>query len=221
MHIPFLSSMLLATLILLVIALLTTERLIRRHHRQKVDFFNHNPIQPGDIVFLGDSITDGARWHELFPDLPVRNRGINADTTSGVFNRLGDITAGQPAAVCLLIGTNDLPWFLFRQNADIIDAHERILKRLQSETPQTKVFVQSILPRERRYAKRILALNNQLESLAGQYGCTYINLFPHFASPNGGIRPDFTNDNLHLMAAGYACWVEILKPHLYNLKHNS
>ena len=218
MHLPFLASMLLATLIMLAIALLTTDRLVRRHHRQKVDFFHHHPIQPGDIVFLGDSITDGARWHELFPDLPVRNRGINADTTSGVLKRLEQITSGQPAAVCLLIGTNDLPWFLFRHNAEILKTYQEILQRMRSETPQTRVFVQSILPRERRYAKRIQYLNSQLESLANQYGCTYLDLFPHFAGPNGSIRPDYTNDNLHLLAAGYACWAELLKPHLNNFK---
>ena len=217
MHIPFLTSMLIATMILLVIAQRATDRLIRHHHRQKVDFFVHNPIQPGDIVFLGDSITDGARWRELFPDLPVKNRGINADTTSGVLDRLDDILTGHPAAVCLLIGTNDLPWFQYHSNADILNTYEKILKRFQSETPETMVFVQSILPRERRYAKRILSLNGHLEALANRYDYTYLNLFPHFAGPKGEIRPDFTNDNLHLMAAGYARWVEILKPYLYNL----
>ena len=218
MHIPFLTSMLIATLILLVIVQLTKDRLIRHHHGQKVDFFRRNPIKPGDIVFLGDSITDGARWHELFPDLPVKNRGINADTTYGVLERLGDITAGQPAAVCLLIGTNDLPWFQYRRDADILSTYEKILKLFQSEAPETTVFVQSILPRKKRFAKRILGLNKHLETLAARYGCPYIDLFPHFAGPDGRIRPDFTNDNLHLMGAGYACWVEHLKPHLYNLK---
>src|SRR5688572_21668304 len=73
----------------------------------------------GAIVFLGDSITQG--WHDnfdnSFPELRTANRGISGDTTRGVLLRLQeDVLALNPAAVVLLIGTNDLdepgntPW---------------------------------------------------------------------------------------------------------------
>jgi lysophospholipase L1-like esterase len=62
-------------------------------------------------VFLGDSITQG--WNDLasaFPDMKVANRGINGgDTTRGVLIRLqDDVLSLDPAAIVLLIGTNDL-----------------------------------------------------------------------------------------------------------------
>ena len=68
--------------------------------------FEHLEIQAGDVVFLGDSITEGGAWDELFPGVPVRNRGIGGDTTSGVLDRLDQITRGRPAKVFLKIGTN-------------------------------------------------------------------------------------------------------------------
>lgn len=214
----FFVVMLLTTLILFLTALLTAERIARKHYEQKSDFYAQHPVKPGDIVFLGDSITDGACWDELFPDLPVKHRGINGDTTSGVLRRMGAILSGQPAAIFILIGTNDLPWFMVHNPAYILKTYEGILKRCAEESPLTQVFVQSILPRHWRYARSIKRLNYRLCELAGRYGYTYINLFPQFANSKGGLRADLTNDRLHLLAKGYALWVEILDPHIATLK---
>lgn len=212
MWISFLAIMLAATLFLFVFTRLVAERLVRHHHGQKKDFFKYYPIQPGDIVFLGDSITDGARWDELFPGLPVKNRGINADTVEGVVQRLHDILSGQPAAIFILIGTNDLPWYVYHNDAAILGQYEMILQCCKNDTPLTQVFVQSILPRHARYANRIQNLNQQLKSLAEKYACEYIDLFSHFAGENGQMLAELSNDQLHLMGAGYARWVELIKP---------
>jgi len=218
----FISALLLATAILLVITRLEVETIKRHHHGQKIDFFRTHPVQPGDIVFLGDSLTDGARWDELFPGLPVKNRGINADTTQGVLKRLDNVVSGHPAAIFILIGTNDLAWYEYRSDTAILDTYAGILKHCKNASPATRVFVQSLLPRHPRYTKRIMRLNTRLEALAAQYDCTYVNLYPHFAAPNGGIRPELTNDNLHLLGEGYAMWVKQLTPHIENLiKHVS
>jgi len=209
-----LNVLLAAVVIVLIIARLTADRLIRRHHEQKADFFRRWPVQPGDIVFLGDSITDGARWDELFPGLPVKNRGINADTTTGVLARLKEITAGQPATIFILIGTNDLPWFMFRSDRAIIRSYQQILERIRTESPNTSVFVQSILPRRRRYAHRIRRLNALLERMTTGCNCIYVDLYSHFAGVDGAIRSDLSNDHLHLMAEGYAIWQRILEPQI-------
>jgi lysophospholipase L1-like esterase len=208
-----LSVILVSTIILFIVTRIAAGRLISHHHAQKVSFFGKYPVKPGDIVFLGDSITDGARWNELFPGLPVKNRGINADTTSDVLERLDEIVTGQPAAVFILIGTNDLPWYVHHSDEKILSTYEAILQRFKSATPETQVFVQSILPRHKRYSARIRSLNPRLAGLAERYGYTFIDLFPHFAD-NGSLRADFTNDHLHLLAPGYAAWVEVLEPYV-------
>lgn len=215
------SSLLVITLVYLMLARMAAERLARTHHEQKCDFFAHHPIGREDIVFLGDSITDGARWDELFPGLPVKNRGINADTTRGVLERLDSILPGQPVAIFLLIGTNDLPWFMFRSDRDILETYAAILERCRSESPSTQVFVQSILPRARGYAKRIQRLNAELEKLALRFNYPFVNLFPHFADPKGQIRPELSNDRLHLMAIGYDLWVEQIGPFIASLRSSS
>ncbi len=210
----FLIVLLAASLVLYVITRIAAGNFLRHHHRQKRSFFQHFPVKPGDIVFLGDSITDGARWNELFPGLPVRNRGINADTVSGALARMDEILPGKPAAIFILIGTNDLPWYVNHSDAHILKNYAAILQRIQAELPETQVFVQSILPRKQRYARRIRRLNLRLEALAQRFGATYIDLFPHFATAQGAICPELTNDQIHLLGNGYVIWVRILQPYI-------
>ncbi len=210
----FLVVLLAASLVLYIITRIAAENFLRRHHGQKRSFFQNFPVEPGDIVFLGDSINDGARWDEIFPNRPVRNRGINADTVSGVLARMDEILPSKPAAIFILIGTNDLPWFVNHSDAHILKNYAAILERIQSESPETHVFVQSILPRKQGYARRIQALNRALEALAQRHGYAYIHLFPHFATPSGAIRPELTNDQLHLLGNGYLIWKGILDPYI-------
>ena len=206
-----------ASLLAYIATRTAAELLIRHHHAQKTDFFERYPVQPGDIVFAGDSITDGARWDELFPHLPVKNRGINADTTAGLLQRLGNITSHQPAAVFLLIGTNDLPWYGHRRTEKILETYQAIVDKIKDDSPQTRIFIQSILPRAHSYARYIRQLNLGLQNLAARSGCTYIDLHSSFSDSDGQMLPQFSNDQLHLLAAGYERWVRLLEPHLASL----
>lgn len=214
MFITFLLLMLAATLALFSFTRLEVEKIERHHYLQRANFFVAHPIQPRDIVFLGDSITAGANWDEIFPGLPVINRGIMADTTEGLLSRLDFVTHGNPAAIFILIGTNDLPWFMHRHDEMILGTYAEILEKIQQDSPETKVFVQSLLPRAHSFAKRIRLFNPRLKGLAESMGCTFIDLYPHFASQKGDLRSDFNNDHLHLLASGYACWKEILTPYI-------
>ncbi len=210
----FLTAMLLATIILLTITRMEVKRLVRHHHQQKVSFFIKHPILNGDIVFIGDSLTDGARWDEMFPATPVKNRGINADTTAGVLSRLDEVVSGQPSKVFLLIGTNDLPWYEYTTDTEILSAYTQIVKKLRTELPKCKVFMQSLLPRHEVYSKRIQRLNNCLQVLSAENGCIFIDLFHAFANSKGGLRKELTNDNLHLLGEGYLIWAEEIHHHV-------
>ncbi|HNT54562.1 MAG TPA: GDSL-type esterase/lipase family protein [Anaerolineaceae bacterium] len=214
----FLAVMLVSTLLILGITRLAEERIIKTHHGQKVSFFAHHPPQPADIVFLGDSLTEGARWDELFPGVSIRNRGIINDTSQGVLERLDSITCGQPVAIFILIGTNDLPFYAYRSDADILNNYTQIIQKIRTDSPRTRIFIQSLLPRGRRYARRIRKLNDELAALADKHDITFIPLFDHFATRTGALRPDLTNDSLHLLASGYGIWAEQLAPHIQILK---
>lgn len=207
----------LASLVLIIILRFLVERISHHHYQQKSDFYAHHPPSREDIVFVGDSITDGANWHELFPGLPVKGRGINNDNSMGVLNRIDATLVGHPKAVFLLIGTNDLPFFEYRSDPKILATYANIFNKCQVDSPETKVFVQSILPRKKGFANRIRGLNTALKALTESYGYTFVDLFDHFATPQGQLRDEFTNDHLHLMSAGYDVWVKVITPYIESL----
>lgn len=218
MLITFLLVMLAVTLTLFSLTRLAVERIERSHYLQRSDLYRYCRIQKGDIVMLGDSITDGGCWDELFPGMDIKNRGINGDDTVGVLGRIDDIVCCQPAALFILIGTNDLNWWNYRHNNEILENYDKILARCNELSPATKVFVQSILPRKNKFSDHITNLNLGLEKLAEKYEYTYINLFSHFADESGALKAEFNNDHLHLMAPGYALWVKLLTPYLDNFR---
>ena len=46
------------------------------YNYQRRSLFEVLPVLSSDIVFLGNSITDGCEWAELFNNRHVKNRGI-------------------------------------------------------------------------------------------------------------------------------------------------
>jgi lysophospholipase L1-like esterase len=179
-------------------------RFIEPMHERWVSQFELLPVSHGDIVFLGDSITEGGSWHELFPGVPVRNRGIGGDTTAGVLDRLDQVTAGGPSKVFVKIGTNDLGRGVAEE--PIVANLTTIIDRLHAEAPGSEVYVQSVLPRAAEYRERIEALNTRYARVASERGAVWIDLYPLFLAEDGSIRDELANDELHLLGAGYAIW---------------
>jgi lysophospholipase L1-like esterase len=178
---------------------------IEGHEARLVSAFEAFPLVPDDIVFLGDSITEGGPWEEIFPDLRVRDRGIGGDTSAGVLRRLEQVTRAEPDKLFLLIGTNDL--FRGASEDEIVANIIEILDRLKQETPDTEVYLQSVLPRAADYRERIEALNARLAEVALEHGSEWIDLYAHFVDPEtGAIRAELSNDELHLLGPGYALW---------------
>jgi len=178
-----------------------------KHQARLISSFEAFPLVPDDVVFLGDSITEGGPWEELFPDLRVRNRGIGGDTTDGVLARLEQVTRAEPAKLFLLIGTNDL--FRGSSEDEIVADIIEILEQLKQETPDTEVYLQSVLPRAPSYRSSVEALNARLAEVALEHGADWVDLYAQFIDDEtGGIRAELSNDELHLLGPGYALWKE-------------
>src|SRR5699024_8845969 len=79
------------------------DSLFSPYYHQRATQFEDLPKTEDQIVFLGNSITDGGNWSELFQDDKIINRGINADITTGVLNRLKEVVNRKPKKVFLLI----------------------------------------------------------------------------------------------------------------------
>ena len=177
-----------------------------------VSFFDAYPVAPGDVVFLGDSITAGGQWSELFPDVPVKNRGISGDMTEDLLKRLGQITIGKPRKIFLMIGTNDIglgaPRALTQRN------YREILDQIVRASPDTDIYVQSILPREAKRCEDVTALNAAIAEMAQTRGLTYVDLFPAFVDEDGSILDELSPDGLHLSGQGYRRWQSAIEPYV-------
>lgn len=187
--------------------------------RQKVSLFELLPISSEDIVMLGNSITDGGEWVELLGRDNVKNRGISADVISGVEERLDQVTSGHPDKIFLLIGINDISHG--HSAAELAKRYERLLKRIAADTPETKVYIQSVMPINNSFGryrnltgkeKVVTQLNTLLKELAPKYNAVWIDLWPALADSKGRLRNDFTNDGLHLTGKGYKAWAKIILP---------
>jgi hexosaminidase len=179
---------------------------------RRISFFSSFVVNPESIVFLGDSLTDEGRWTEIFPDLVILNRGIGADRTNDVQMRIHQITKGQPKLVFLMVGTNDLNMNVAQET--IVSNYRRILQSIKNEAPKSKIFIQSILPRQSTFQNRIERLNQKLLTLAQDFDYTFIDLYPAFLNNDGSIKNEYSNDELHLLGAGYKKWKELIEPYL-------
>ena len=164
---------------------------------------------PDSIVFLGDSITEGGLWEEWFPGEHSVNRGIGGETSVQVLERI-DGTINDPAAVFLLIGTNDLT--LGYSIPVIAKNVERVVARVRALAPHAQVIVQSVMPRGARWKHSVLRLNAALADVADRCAARYIDLWPALSDSDGALRPGMTIDGLHLTGPGYKAWVHELQP---------
>jgi len=109
-----------------------------------------------------------------------------------------------------LIGTNDLGYGIRIEN---IEANVRsLIGELRRRMPESTIVLQSVMPRQRKYASRIVELNGLYKAIARDFGATYVDLWPALSDGTGGLRADYTSDKLHLNGIGDAAWVDVLSP---------
>lgn len=166
----------------------------------------------GGIAMLGDSITHIGRWELMFPDARMRNFGIAGERSEHLLHRLEPVIRIRPEKLFLLIGTNDLSGGIA---ADEI-AHNvaSLLDTLAARLPDCRLHLQAVMPRARKFAPKVRALNALYADLAAQRQIVFIDLFPHFDDGTGEIRAELSYDRLHLLGAGYAVWRRVLAPYL-------
>ncbi|MGH2644303.1 MAG: family 20 glycosylhydrolase, partial [Chitinophagaceae bacterium] len=201
------------------------DSLFSTYYLQRVSQFRLLPYTKNDVIFLGNSITDGGEWTEMFNDVHVLNRGISGDVTKGVLNRLDDIVARKPDKVFLLIGTNDLARGILPDT--VIKNILRIVSLIHAYSPATEMYVQSIFPvnpdkhifpTHVNKSKDIIYINRHLEEDAKTSGYTFIDVFDALKDKEGYLNLHYTNDGLHLLGPGYMIWKHIVYPYVYGLQ---
>lgn len=188
---------------------------------QRSTLFDMLGCDTTSIVMLGNSLTHGCEWHELFHNPKILNRGINGDTAQGIRDRLDSILDGRPAKIFLLAGVNDVSHNLTADS--IAEALRDIITTIRQTSPDTRLYVQSLLPINNSFGRyKLLAgkeqvirdINTLLKPIAENAGATWVELHQAFCDNDGNLRRELTNDGLHLLAPGYIIWRDILTPYI-------
>ena len=185
-------------------------------YEHRKGFLDVLPMTKNAIIFLGDSITEYGQWEEFTQNPKVRNRGIAGDTTPNLLKRLSAITKSQPAKIFLMIGVND---FLFFDRHQIIKNYAQIVQRIKKESPNSEIYVQSILPvnptirRIQVDNQEVRLLNEDIKALAVKEQLTYIDLHSLLTDEVGNLDKQHTRDGIHLNVGAYTIWKELVTPY--------
>jgi len=195
---------------------------IPEHTTDKLAQFQKDPIVTGHIIFLGNSITEMGNWKKVTNDTTVINRGIGGDITYGILRRLKDITDRQPSKLFILCGINDIGKDI--PDAVIADNMLKIVNKVHAACPQTKIYVQSVLPLNptmpnfpQHYDKEehVLAVNKLYKANAAAGNYTFIDIFPLFLDRDKRLDAQYSYEGLHLKSPAYDVWVAFLKKQGY------
>ncbi|WP_407425258.1 GDSL-type esterase/lipase family protein [Arcticibacter sp.] len=183
----------------------------------RLDYFRKMPDRKNEIVFLGNSLTEGGKWQEMIKNKNVVNRGISGDVTYGIIARLDEVVSSKPAKIFLLCGINDMKRGI--SNEVILGNFSQIIQMIRAASPKTQLYIQSLLPVNEKmlpvaYAEinnsKINDLNRNLEALCKEKDAAYVNLHPVLADENGSLRKELCIDGLHLRQATYILWTDYL-----------
>ncbi len=179
-----------------------------------------------DVVFLGDSITEGwyhagkEIWTRRYAPLKAANFGISGDRTEHILWRLqnGNFDGITPKAVVLMIGTNNIGRDSAPQIAEGISA---IVKEIQKRTPSTKILLLAVFPRNEKAQDparvKIGELNEIIARLDDGETVFFLDIGQNFLQPDGTLTRDIMPDLLHLSPASYQIWANAIQTKLAEL----
>jgi lysophospholipase L1-like esterase len=173
-----------------------------------------------DVVFMGDSITEG--WFDKRPGFftPGRvDRGIGGQTTSQmVLRMMSDVVALRPRAVHIMGGTNDIAGNTGPMTPQMSEDNVRAMTDI-AQRQGIKVMIASVPPAgsfpwapkvETRGA--IAELNRRLDRLAHDSGATWIDYHPVLDDGSGAMKSGLASDGVHPTEAGYDAMASVVEP---------
>ena len=220
---------------MLVGGLITTSILlgIKKNNEQSQDYYDKKVAQftmenanfsKGQIVFIGDSITDLYHLDDYYQDLPLRtyNRGIGGDVTGMLLKRIQvSLYDLEPTKVVLMIGINDINGGVSTDT--ILDNYDNILKGIKTKLPSTKVYTMSILPINNdlpdyidvdKSTERIISINEEIKTMSSNYSYQYMDLFSLVKDDKNHLKKEYSLDGIHLSEQGFVTWTNLIKPEL-------
>lgn len=178
-----------------------------------------------DVVFLGDSITEG--WQAKRPGFFTAGRvcrGIGGQTTPQMLLRMmADVVNLKPRAVHIMAGTNDIAGNTGPMTADMSEDNFRAMSAIARQH-RIRVLLASIPPAARfpwrpevETVPRIAELNAWLRRLAHETGAAYVDYYAALADAAGAMKPGLASDGVHPTEVGYDVMAQVAEPALHRI----
>jgi len=171
------------------------------------------------VVFMGDSITDGWKLANYFPNKPYINRGISGQTTPQMLIRFRpDVIALKPKVVVILAGTNDIAGNTGKTTLEAIEDNFTSMIDL-ARSNGIRVVIASVLPvsdynkdkdgkpivrTTQRPPAEILKLNEWIRKQVATKDLTYLDYFSATVDDKGFLKQELSGDGLHPNDKGYS-----------------
>lgn len=185
-----------------------------------------------DIVFIGDSITQGWEgngktvWTNFYGNRKCLNFGVGGDRTEHVLWRFeqGQLDGLKPKAAVLMIGTNNSnnnrDGTEQYSTAEILEGVQAIVKQIRERLPDTKIILVGIFPRGKTFSNqrgKLLQINQALAKAADDQRIYYVDFGSKLVEADGSISREIMPDYLHLSPQGYEIWAQAIEPRLKEL----
>lgn len=190
-------------------------------HAQLVDIAERGDVE---LVFLGDSITEGWTWGETpalfqaaFGKYKTANLGIGGDQTQHVLWRLQNGETGKlsPKLTVLLIGTNNFG-HSGHSPEQVSEGVQAIIHTINKHWPASRILLLGVFPYGEKASDpsrtRVAHTNQLLAALNDDQNIYYYNFGSLFIDERGNIPTAFMADFLHPTPQGYRLLAEKLGP---------
>jgi lysophospholipase L1-like esterase len=176
-----------------------------------------NPPPQNGVVFAGSSSIRmwAATLAGDFPGVPVVDRGFGGSVISdSTFYAHRLIIPLHPRLIVFYAGDNDISQG--RTPDQTADDFKAFVARVRRDLPKVAVAFIAIKPSVARWAQwpSMQGANERIAHWTKtQKDIAFIDIAPRMLDANGKPRPELLKaDGLHMTAAGYAIWVDAVRP---------
>ena len=172
-----------------------------------------------DLLFLGDSITEGwpdSLWLDQFGDRNAANFGIGGDKTQNLLWRLQNGSAGKldPKVVVMMIGVNNFG-LGEAMPQDVFMGVDAALEESKAAFPNARIILLGILPYGEQartpVRQNVTETNALLAGLGDDPRVEFHDIGAAFIQSDGAISPQIMADFLHPTEKGYAIFARELQ----------
>lgn len=189
-----------------------------------------------DFFLMGENlwfpgVTNGrAVWDATFagqdPALKAINLGISGDRLEHMLYRIQPKAQGglgqldhkelKPDYVVILAGINNSWASETPADASIVAGVKALVASVHARQPKARIILQSLMPTQEVARTRdiVIPVNRELKAFAEQDQqrayLTFVDLYPHFLTPEGSQNSALFYDGLHPSEAGYRVWRDVL-----------